>query len=117
MQGSRLQLLLKEAALPSSENIATSAAFVKGEQTMTIGDPFPQYQSCYPPSYPPTWTVPAPQLTLRDLMAAACLPAIYAHHTMLTDRAAELAYEQADAMLKVSENESPAALDESKEKP
>jgi len=43
---------------------------------------------------------PEPQLTLRDKMAAACLPAIYAQFSQLTDRAAELAYEQADEMLK-----------------
>ena len=41
------------------------------------------------------------QLTLRDRLATACLPAIYQTQTMLTDRAAELAYEQADEMLKV----------------
>jgi len=40
------------------------------------------------------------KMTLRDQLAAACLPAIYEHFTKLTDRAAELAYEQADEMLK-----------------
>lgn len=60
----------------------------------------------FPPSYPPYLPpIPAqayytPQLTLRDLMAVACLAAIYEHHSKFTDRAAELAYEQADEMLK-----------------
>lgn len=40
------------------------------------------------------------ELDIRDKLAAACLPAIYEHMTQLTDRAAELAYEQADEMLK-----------------
>lgn len=39
-------------------------------------------------------------LALRDRLAAASLPAIYERMTMLTDRAAELAYEQADEMLR-----------------
>ena len=52
-----------------------------------------------------------PPLTLRDKLAAACLPAIYANMTQLTDRAAELAYEQADEMIRVRD----AAGDASKE--
>jgi hypothetical protein len=44
-----------------------------------------------------------PALTLRDKLAAACLPAIYEHMTQLTDRAAVLAYEQADEMIKARE--------------
>src|SRR4051812_41998306 len=40
------------------------------------------------------------ELTLRDRMAIEVLPAIYEAHSMLTDRAAELAYEQADEMMK-----------------
>lgn len=40
------------------------------------------------------------EMTLRDKLAASCLSAIYQHHTMWTCRAAELAYEQADEMLK-----------------
>lgn len=55
-----------------------------------------------PPAPQPLYTY-QPALSERDLLAAACLPAIYAHHTMLTDRAAELAYEQADEMLKARE--------------
>ena len=42
--------------------------------------------------------------SLRDCLAALALPAIYQHQTMLTDRAAELAYEQADEMLKARSN-------------
>lgn len=37
---------------------------------------------------------------LRDDLAARCLPAIYEHHTKLTDAAADLAYEQAEEMLR-----------------
>lgn len=44
---------------------------------------------------------PSATLPLRDQLAAAALPAIYAQHTMLTDAAAALAYEQADEMLNV----------------
>ena len=40
------------------------------------------------------------KMTLRDQLACACLPAIYASMTQLTDRAAELAYEQADEMIR-----------------
>ena len=36
----------------------------------------------------------------ENKLAAACLPAIYAHHTKMTDCAAKLAYEQADEMMK-----------------
>lgn len=39
----------------------------------------------------------------RELLAAACLPAIYQHQTMFTDRAAELALEQADEIIRQSE--------------
>jgi hypothetical protein len=41
---------------------------------------------------------PAP--TLRDWLAVMALPAIYQNQCALTDRAAELAYEQADELLK-----------------
>lgn len=44
--------------------------------------------------------LPENEMDLRDQIAAACLPAIYASMTQLTDRAAVLAYEQADEMLK-----------------
>lgn len=40
------------------------------------------------------------QMTLRDQLAAAALVAIYQTQTMLTDRAADLAYEQADEMIR-----------------
>lgn len=40
------------------------------------------------------------ELTLRDKLAAVCLAAIYEHQTFMTDRAADLAYEQADEMLR-----------------
>lgn len=42
----------------------------------------------------------AQRLTVRDQIAASALPAIYEHQTKLTDLAARLAYEQADAMMK-----------------
>ena len=82
--------------------------------SMAPGDP----HNYYPPHWPswPTYQVgplPEPALTLRDKMAAACLPAIYASQTMLTDRAAVLAYEQADEMLKARESHD-AAHDEGK---
>lgn len=76
---------------------------------MAAGDPY------YPPCHPQPLYHIAPveaTLTLRDKMAVACLPAIYQQHTMLTDRAAELAYEQADEMLKARERN--AALDQHK---
>lgn len=41
---------------------------------------------------------PAP--TLRDWMAIMALPAIYEHQAKLTDLAADLAYAQADEMLR-----------------
>lgn len=70
----------------------------------------------FPPSYPPMFPSPLytyqPALSERDLMAAAVLPAIYAHHSMLTDVAARLAYEQADEMLK-ARDQSAAAGDRS----
>lgn len=44
-----------------------------------------------------------PEMSLRDQLAAAALPAIYQTQTVLTDRAATLAYEQADEMLKARE--------------
>lgn len=47
-----------------------------------------------------TFKPPVEELTLRDKLAAACLPAIYAAHSMFTDCAADLAYEQADEMLR-----------------
>lgn len=53
-------------------------------------------------------------LTLRDKMAAACLPAIYASMTQLTDRASVLAYEQADEMLKARESPTPQHGSETK---
>ena len=40
------------------------------------------------------------EITVRDMIACACLPSIYASVTQLTDRAADLAYEQADEMLR-----------------
>ena len=64
------------------------------------------------PTNDPYFRAPDVPLTLRDKMAAACLPAIYASMTQLTDRAAELAYEQADEMIRARD----AAHDESSPK-
>lgn len=62
----------------------------------------------YPPQQPVfgwQWYPVPEELSLRDKMAAACLPAIYANMTQFTDRAAELAYEQADEMLKARQSQ------------
>lgn len=48
----------------------------------------------------PSVTFVSAGMDLRDYFAAACLPAIYEHMTQLTDRAADLAYEQADEMMR-----------------
>jgi hypothetical protein len=64
------------------------------------GPGWPYAMPSYPPLYQSTYQ---PALSERDLLAAACLPAIYANMTQLTDRAAVLAYEQADEMLKARE--------------
>jgi hypothetical protein len=68
------------------------------------GWPYPPNPALYQVHYQPA-------LSERDLLAAACLPAIYANMTQLTDRAAVLAYEQADEMLKARDSRD-AALDE-----
>jgi hypothetical protein len=61
---------------------------------MAIGEPC---NCCRPGMF---WSSQRETMSVRDEIAAACLPAIYANMTQLTDRAAELAYEQADEMLK-----------------
>lgn len=38
--------------------------------------------------------------SLRDVLAVSCLPAVYQSMTQEMDKAAELAYQQADEMLK-----------------
>lgn len=58
------------------------------------------------------WELVPERMSLRDQLAAAALPAIYQTQTMLTDRAAELAYEQADEMLRV--RSTPAAGEKDK---
>lgn len=79
------------------------------------GDPRDIYGYGWPPSYPPLYTTAyQPALSERDLLAAACLPAIYAHMTQFTDRAAELAYEQADEMLKARDRSTAAPHEEPK---
>lgn len=51
----------------------------------------------------PSVTFVSAGMELRDYFAAACLPAIYEHMTQITDRAADLAYEQADEMMRARE--------------
>ena len=77
------------------------------EEKNMAGDVHGWWQGGYPYNYPPCQPAPLyqswpqqPQITLRDQIAAACLPAIYASMTQLTDRAADLAYEQADEMIR-----------------
>jgi hypothetical protein len=72
--------------------------------TNTGGPAFPRAPFTYIDNNNLDWAVREQSgMTLRDYFAAKALAAPYAHHESDPDRAAEWAYQLADAMLKARE--------------